>query len=51
MKSYANNEVSNEMPQKAAFHQGLQYLLRQNQYSDTEKQYIFRKLYPVTPTQ
>ena len=37
-----------EVPQNAAFHQGLHCLMWQNQSSDKELQY-FWKSYPVTP--
>ena len=36
----ANNEDPDEMPQGAAFHQGLRCFLRQNQSSEKEIQYF-----------
>ena len=36
MGSITNSEDPDEMPHKATFHQGLHYLLRQNQSSEIE---------------
>ena len=41
MDTLANSEDPDEMAHKAAFHQGLHCLLRQNQSSEKEIQYIF----------
>ena len=40
MGTLENSEDPDEMPQYAAFHQGLHCLLRQNQSSEKNKQYL-----------
>ena len=40
----ANSEDSDEMPQKVALHQGLHFLLRQNQSSENEIEYMIETI-------
>ena len=47
MSSFANSADPDEMQHNAAFHQGLQCLLRLKRYSDKEMQYLFN--YNLTP--
>ena len=42
MGNLANSEALDEMPQIAAFHQGLHFLLRQNQSSEKYNIYFFQ---------
>ena len=44
MGTLANSEDPDEMQHNAAFHQGLHYLLSQNQSSEKEIQHFFLKL-------
>ena len=44
MGTFANSEDLDEMPQNVAFHEGMHYLLRQNQYSETEVYFNFEIL-------
>ena len=48
MGTLANSEDPDEMPHDAAFHQGLQCLLRQNQFS--EKYNIFLEILICDPS-
>ena len=42
MSTMANSEDPDEMPHKAAFHQGLHCLLRQNRSSEKEIHYFWK---------
>ena len=42
--SYSNSEGPDKMPHKVAFNQGMHYLLRQNQSSEKEIQYILETI-------
>ena len=42
MGTLANSEGPDEMPHNAAFHQGLQSLIRQNPSSEKETNFFFK---------
>ena len=42
MRTLANSEDPDEMPQNASFHQGLQCLLKQKSFSEKEIQYFLK---------
>ena len=49
MGTLANSEDPDEMPQYAAFHQGLYCLLRQNRSSEKKNLIFVLKLKPANP--
>ena len=42
MGTLENSDDPDEMPQNAAFHQGLHCLLKQKQSSEKEKQFVWK---------